>query len=125
LRTQRLTGLVALVAVAGSVACLGTGTDVNPNDVRHETVTGTWIAFGLLAPDVTVTFRPDSTFELTDTQRVTGRWSVQDWNLTLNPGGGDVEYWRVIKHNGEHQLLRHYCGIEDDCGKRQLTFRRE
>jgi hypothetical protein len=115
-----------MAIAATTLACLGAGTDENPNDVREDTVVGKWRAEGVLAPDVTITFLPDARFDLTEgQQRTTGRWAVQDWNLTLNPAQGGVEYWRVIKHNGEHRLVRHYCGIEDDCGKRQLTLRRE
>jgi hypothetical protein len=101
------------------------GTDVNPTDVRRETVVGSWRSLGLFAPAISVTYRADGEFELTDERRTTGRWFLQNWDLFLQPSEGGVEYWRVIKENGEHRLLRHYCGIEDDCGKRQVTFRRQ
>ena len=107
------------------VACAGMGTDLNPDDVRQETVVGKWKSSGILAPAISVTYRADGRFELSHDQRITGEWFLQDWNLTLQPAGGGVEYWRVIKDNGEHRLLRHYCGSDDDCGERQIAFRRE
>jgi hypothetical protein len=123
--TMVLTGVAIASASLFAAGYFGEWTDLNPPHVRDQDVVGTWASTGPLAPHQVVTLHPDGRFVFQEGARISGRWSRADWNLWLSPVGREREEWRVILANGSYRLLRHYCGVEDACGERQVTFRQE
>jgi hypothetical protein len=94
-----------------AVWCHRTDVDTWSPSVGRHTVQGRWTH-----GKSTLELFPDGTFRVDAhgdaarrvlLTRATGRWELDDWKLTLDPGDGYPRRMRVVVSNGEYRIIEH------------------